>query len=324
MHGSPRSSSAPDRLRIGLGASKIFMRHIGEGGAKPAKPVRVMRESMEIIRAVMAGEEVNYEGESFSAHVPALRPDAESARGAVPVYPRRHRTARCSGLAGRAADGLLTASITTPDFVRYTWDNVREGAAVAGRDPETIDVGCTLVSSIGEDEESGRDGAREIAAMYLANKVQNIQGAAEVLLQKAHLEPDEIRPVAEAMERGGRLAAKAAVTDAILDKCKPIAGTPTQCIDRILEYKEAGCNHIMLEMWGSRPRAPAGVVRHEGPSRGPQVTALATDLSRRTHRRSRHRLGSSAPRATWSTFRASPARNKPRLNTCATAWPKRA
>ncbi|HEX4395629.1 MAG TPA: LLM class flavin-dependent oxidoreductase [Mycobacterium sp.] len=240
----------PDRLRIGLGASKIFMRHIGEGGAKPAKPVRVMRESMEIIRAVMAGEEVNYEGESFSAHVPALRPDAESARGAVPVYlagtgPQMQR------LAGRAADGLLTASITTPDFVRYTWDNVREGAAVAGRDPETIDVGCTLVSSIGEDEESGRDGAREIAAMYLANKVQNIQGAAEVLLQKANLEPDEIRPVAEAMERGGRLAAKAAVTDAILDKCKPIAGTPTQCIDRILEYKEAGCNHIMLEMWGA-------------------------------------------------------------------------
>ena len=99
---------------------------------------------------------------------------------------------------------MLTASITTPDFVRYTWDNVRAGAALAGRDPETIDVGCTLVSSIGEDEESGRDGAREIAAMYLANKVQNIQGAAEVLLQKANLEPDEIRPVAEDCRRSRR------------------------------------------------------------------------------------------------------------------------
>ena len=60
--------------------------------------------------------------------------------------------------------------------------------------------------------------------MYLANKVQNIQGSADTLLDLAGIEQDEIRPVAEAMEQGGRLAAKAKVTDAILDKCKPIAG----------------------------------------------------------------------------------------------------
>ena len=96
----------------------------------------------------------------------------------------------------------------------------------------------------------GRDGAREIAGMYLANKVQNIQGAADTLLDLAGLEQDEIRPVAEAMEQGGRLAAKAKVTDAILDKCKPIAGTPADCIAAIEEYKDAGCTHVMLELWG--------------------------------------------------------------------------
>ena len=68
-------------------------------------------------------------------------------------------------------------------------------------------------------------GAREIAGMYLANKVQNIKGSADTLLDLAGLTQDEIRPVAEAMEQGGRLAAKAQVTDEILDKCKPIAGT---------------------------------------------------------------------------------------------------
>jgi alkanesulfonate monooxygenase SsuD/methylene tetrahydromethanopterin reductase-like flavin-dependent oxidoreductase (luciferase family) len=52
------------------------------------------------------------------------------------------------------------------------------------------------------------------------------------------------------MESGGRLAAKAAVTDGILDKCKPIAGTPEDCIAAIEEYKEAGCTHVMLELWG--------------------------------------------------------------------------
>jgi alkanesulfonate monooxygenase SsuD/methylene tetrahydromethanopterin reductase-like flavin-dependent oxidoreductase (luciferase family) len=82
--------------------------------------------------------------------------------------------------------------------------------------------------------------------------VQNIKGAADTLLDLAGLEQDEIRPVADAMERGGRLAAKEQVTDAILDKCKPIAGTPDDCIAAIEEYRDAGCTHVMLELWGDR------------------------------------------------------------------------
>ena len=148
--------------------------------------------------------------------------------------------------AAQAGDGLLTASITTPAFVRH----VREQVTAAGRDPDSLDLGCTIVASIDEERDKGRDGAREIAAMYLANKVQNIQAAADTLLECAGLTREEIVPIAEAMERGGRLAAKAAVTDEILDKCKPIAGTPEDCIAAIEEYRAAGCTHVMLELWG--------------------------------------------------------------------------
>ena len=88
--------------------------------------------------------------------------------------------------------------------------------------------------------------------MYLANKVQNIQGSADTLLELAGIDQEEIRPVAEAMERGGRLAAKDQVTDELLDKCKPIAGTPEDCIAAIEEYRDAGCTHVMLELWGDR------------------------------------------------------------------------
>src|SRR5207244_12732230 len=102
------------------------------------------------------------------------------------------------------------------------------------------------------DRAAGRDGAREIAGMYLANKVQNIKGAADTLLDLAGLTQEEIRPIADAMERGGRLAAKEEVTDEILDTCKPIAGTPDACIAAIDEYREAGCTHVMLELWGDR------------------------------------------------------------------------
>ena len=236
------------RFYLGLGASKIFMRHMGAGD--DAKPGTAVREAAEIVKAVLAGGAVEFDGAVFSAHVPPLRDDAEAPRWPVPLYvaatgPRLQR------IAGEVADGLLTASITTPAFLEYARANMEAGARAANRDPGELDLGATIVASIGEDRASGRDGAREIAGMYLANKVQNIQASADVLLERANLSQDEIRPVAEAMERGGRLAAKAAVTDEILAKCKPIAGTPTDCIEAIEEYKEAGCTHIMLELWGA-------------------------------------------------------------------------
>ncbi len=234
---------APGRFLLGFGTSKIFLNNAGMTTRKTLGP---MREAVEIVRGVLGGGEFRYEGQTFSADVPALRPEAESPREAPPVYVAA-TAPKMQMLAGELGDGLLTPSITTPAFVGYT----RENVAKAGRDPDTIDLGCTVVASIGDDRDEGRDGAREIAGMYLANKVQNIRGAADTLLELAGIEQDEIRPVAEAMERGGRLAAKAAVSDALLDKCRPIAGTPDDCIQAIQEYRHAGCTHVMLELWGA-------------------------------------------------------------------------
>src|SRR5262249_41571394 len=150
-----------------------------------------------------------YDGKAYSADVPALADDAHAARDEVPVYVAG-TAPLMQQLGGELGDGLLTPSITTPAFVRYTRENVAAGAARSGRDPDAVDVGCTIVASIHEsDRDAGRDGAREIAGMYLANKVQNIRGAADTLLELAGIDVDEIRPVAEAMESGGRLAAKA-------------------------------------------------------------------------------------------------------------------
>ena len=237
------------RFYLGFGASKIFMKHVGEGERKPARPRTAVKEAIEIVRAALSGEELHYEGREFTAHVPPLAGEAETPRGVPPLYVAGTGP-RMQELAGEVGDGLLTPSITTPAFVRYARENMARGAERAGRDPDELDLGCTIVASIGEERDRGRQGAREIAGMYLANKVQNIQASADTLLQKAELTMDEIRPIAEAMERGGRLEAARAVTDEILDKSKPIAGTPEDCIAAIEEYRDAGCTHIMLELWG--------------------------------------------------------------------------
>ena len=102
--------------------------------------------------------------------------------------------------------------------------------------------------------------------MYLANKVQNIQAAADTLLECAGLTQDEIRPVAEAMEQGGRLAAKAAVTDEILDKCKPIAGTPDGLHRRDPGVPRGRLHARDARALGRRQDRSAGTFQPRGPA----------------------------------------------------------
>jgi 5,10-methylenetetrahydromethanopterin reductase len=240
---------AGDRFMLGLGASKIFMKEIGEGEGEKIGPATVMRESIEIVKGVLQGETFQYEGKVFQASVPPLKPDAHTPRGIPPIYIAGTGPA-LQKMSGSIGDGLLTASITTPAFVRYSRQNMEEGARKAGKDPDTLIVGSVIVGSIDRDSAKGKQGAREQAAMYLANKVQNIKGSADVLLQSAGLTFEELQPIAEAMEKGGRKAAAKAVTDEILRKVCAIAGAPDECIEQIEKYRAAGCTHIMLEIWG--------------------------------------------------------------------------
>jgi len=234
-----QEAAGPNRFLLGFGVSKIFLNNIC---AKSSKSLGPMRDAVAIVRGVLGGAPFEYEGDTWSASVPGLSDDAHAPRDVPPVYVAATGP-KMQALAGEIADGCLTPSITTPAFVRYARENVAAD----------IDIGCTIVASIHEsDRAAGREGAREIAGMYLANKFQNIKGSAETLLDLAGIQMEELKPVAEAMEQGGRLAAKAEVTDSLLDRCKPIAGKPSDCIEAIEEYRDAGCTHVMLELWGDK------------------------------------------------------------------------
>jgi 5,10-methylenetetrahydromethanopterin reductase len=232
-----QEAAGPGRFLLGFGTSKIFLNNARMQTNRTLGP---MRDAVTIVRGVLSGEPFAYAGGTWSADVPGLRGEAETPRDVPPVYVAA-TAPKMQALAGEIGDGCLTPSITTPAFVRYTRENV-------GAD---IDIGCTVIASIdADDRDRGRNGAREIGAMYLANKYQNIRGAADTLLELAGIEMEQLAPVAEAMERGGRLAAAERVSDEVLDRCRPIAGTPGDCIEAIEEYRDAGCTHVMLELWG--------------------------------------------------------------------------
>src|ERR1700741_1101610 len=77
---------AADRFLLGRGASKIFMKEIGEGEGEKVGPATVMKESIEVVKGVLQGDAFRYQGKVFSADVPALKSDAQTPRGIPPIF----------------------------------------------------------------------------------------------------------------------------------------------------------------------------------------------------------------------------------------------
>lgn len=124
-----QDAAGDGRFLLGLGASKIFMKEIGEGEkGKDVGPAVVMRESIEIIQSMLAGEAVEYHGKAFDASAPALKREAHISSAHVPIYVGATGPI-LQKLAGSDSDGLLTASISTPILYATraaTWRKARK------------------------------------------------------------------------------------------------------------------------------------------------------------------------------------------------------
>ena len=172
-----QEAAGPGRFLLGFGTSKIFLNNARMQTKEDAR-ADARRGQDRPRRAGRGG--VRVRGETWSASVPALPDEAEAPREVPPVYVAA-TAPKMQALAGEIADGCLTPSITTPAFVRYTRENV------AGRHRHRLHGGRV---DRRVRPRRGRDGAREIAGMYLANKVQNIQGSADTLLELAGIEQE--------------------------------------------------------------------------------------------------------------------------------------
>src|SRR5262245_64567851 len=72
---------APGRFILGFGTSKIFLNNALMQTTRTLGP---MRDAVAIVRGGLAGGEFRYEGETWSADVPAM--DADAPRDVPPVY----------------------------------------------------------------------------------------------------------------------------------------------------------------------------------------------------------------------------------------------
>jgi len=233
------------RFILGLGSShKVQVE--AEHGVVYQKPLTRVRETVAVVRELLAAKAVSYEGETtrigkfdlwFTPRRPAL-PIWLSA-----VFPKM--TALC----GEIADGVMLTRSTLQTAARVR-GLLAEGAHRAGRDPAGIVVSSLLPTIVADSREAALAALRPGLAFYAGFFPRYNRMMAE------HGFATEAAAIAEAWARDDRAAAERAVSDALIDATS-IAGTPEQCRTHIEEYRAAGLDLPILSTYARGPDARA-------------------------------------------------------------------
>jgi len=150
------------RAQIGIGMGSQLERL----GMVQERPVRALREAIEIIRILLSGETVQYEGEVFRATGGKL--NFTPVRSAIPVFVASH-SRQVLKLCGRIADGVLLANMGRREAVQNAISIVREGEAEAGRPAGSVAIHLRLEACISDDERSALEAMRGRLATRLRN-----------------------------------------------------------------------------------------------------------------------------------------------------------
>lgn len=128
--------------------------------------MRALREAIELIRAMLTGERVNYVGSLFQLQNAGL--GFEPVRATVPIFIATH-SPQVLRLSGRLADGVLLGNMGRREAIVNAIRILREAEASAGRPPGTVSVHLRLETCISDDGEAALDAVRRRFAVRLIN-----------------------------------------------------------------------------------------------------------------------------------------------------------
>ena len=263
-------ATVTERARIGVGVVNPYTRHpvqiamdfaaldelsfgramlgIGSGIAPPIarmgvvndQPVAAVREAIDIVRGLLAGDNVTMSGRVF--RLDDARLDFRPSRN-LPIY-----MAAGSGLAlrtcGEIADGFVVSNMTPPRLAARMIEIVAEAAIKAGRPrPRIVQYAPCAVSADGE-------AARQAVKRTIGETLTLLWPAGdewprrrEAVVAESGIPRREFA-TAIARLRSGEDAATA--LDERFVAAFAIAGTAKECYEQAALYRAAGVNELAL------------------------------------------------------------------------------
>jgi 5,10-methylenetetrahydromethanopterin reductase len=226
--------------RVGIAVSVGNLLNLSESGvADPTKPVRVIREYVEALRALWSGEAVHMDGHRWQLRGARL---AFTPPQPIPVF-IASTGPQVLRLAGRIADGVLFSGGLSLAYTERCAAFVDEGLAGSGRDAGAFRKAGFVYFSCSEDGRTAIQTNREKLAFLFRNRAQadNIRSVGIPIDHEAIIETVRRRELAQ--------AAQMVPEDAVQQFS--VAGTPKQCRDGLEAYLAAGVDEPVIEVFGS-------------------------------------------------------------------------
>jgi len=220
------------RAVLGLGLHTHEM--VEWTGIDASPSISATREATDIIRALLRGEVVAYQGSQFHwTDQCYLR--MKPLRAEVPIYICAFGPEYLA-LSGEIGDGSLPM-ITPPQSAAYMVPAITRGATAAGRGPRQVDIsGCAWLSL------AARPGApTDVLRRMIAYFGWALEAPA---LETIGLTPEDFAPIKAWVETGDYQRATDLVTDQMCDLA--LHGTPRQVIAQIERLAELGITQVNL------------------------------------------------------------------------------
>ena len=215
------------RLVLGLGTStKPLIEDFH--GDKFEKPVKRMKEYVEIIRLILTGKTINYSGEIFSLKDFSLL--IKPPRNIIPIYLAAVNQ-KMVELAWEIADGVIF-------YLRPK--NEIKSTITSMKNQKKIDTTLQIITCIHDDSEKAIFRAKKTIAFYVSvGKIYR-----EFLAQNGF--KNETKNIFEEYKKTGLTNNHEFVPESMVNELC-ISGTPNECKKQLKQFRETGINLPIIQ-----------------------------------------------------------------------------
>ena len=251
------------RAILGLGASGPQVIE-GWHGVPYSRPIGRTKEAVEIIRAALRREVIEYAGKSFQLPLPEgegvglgkpLKMLTRPERSSVPIYLAALGPKSVEG-AAEYADGWLPFMFMPEGAPKVWGEALAAGTAKRSADLSPLEIAAGGLVAVGEDVKDFLDFARPMAALYIGGMGARGKNFYNDLVCQYGFEK-EAKEIQDLYLDGKKKEAEAAVPLELLEQAN-LVGPEGYIKERIAAYREAGVTNLQV---APASDDPAGLVR---------------------------------------------------------------
>ena len=221
-------------LGIGAGVSGF-----GELGIDRARPALAMREMVYLVRKLMTGEHVDFQGRMVQFNHGAL--NFTPIRADLPIYVASNAP-RGLQVAGELADGAIVSGCAEEASVDYAKGLIAKGTQKAGRDLAEIDLVARLNCCVSTDGQGARNAVRSATVRSLPGHLKfgtaaGMEVSPDLAVSLSQMGYTHDDATLARMAQG--------VPDHIID-AMTLAGTPDEVAQRVGAIVRRGVNQILV------------------------------------------------------------------------------